>query len=240
MKWHLPEVCRRPGCQAGAHAGRQNRTGLWSTAPPTGSSGYLPRRREERAPSAEAHARTRCAPLLRTRTERWWGREDISWARGDQPPIGKREAGRVTAAVPLPLSAPHRRGARARRGLGGGAGLLRMKRAGTGSAPGDRAERETRCGCGCPKAAGFLAGLGRLGFRARHAERGHARAPQRVEGPARGKSPRERQRRLGRSAERAAGEGRGTTHPSMAHRADPRGTERRRRNSRNRPNGSEL
>lgn len=39
---------------------------------------------------------------------------------------------------------------------------------------------------------------------------------------------------------RAASEGRGTTHPSMAHGADPRGTERRRRNSRDRPNGSEL
>lgn len=31
-----------------------------------------------------------------------------------------------------------------------------------------------------------------------------------------------------------------TTHPSIAHRRDPQGTEWRRRNSRNRPNGSEL
>lgn len=30
------------------------------------------------------------------------------------------------------------------------------------------------------------------------------------------------------------------THPSIAHRRDPQGTEWRRRNSRNRPNGSEL
>lgn len=55
-----------------------------------------------------------------------------------------------------------------------------------------------------------------------------------------GGSRRARQRWLGRSGERTAGEGRGSTYPSMAHRGDPRGTERRRRNSRNRPNGSEL
>lgn len=46
--------------------------------------------------------------------------------------------------------------------------------------------------------------------------------------------------RAGDAVPRAAGEGRDTTHPSMAHGADPRGTERRRRNSRDRPNGSEL
>lgn len=46
--------------------------------------------------------------------------------------------------------------------------------------------------------------------------------------------------RAGDAVPRAAGEGRGTTHPSMAHGADPRGTERRRRNSKDRPNGSEL
>lgn len=61
-----------------------------------------------------------------------------------------------------------------------------------------------------------------------------------VGGGAGGKRPCTRQRWLGRSSERAAGEGRGSTYPSMAHRGDPRGTERRRRNSKNRPNGSEL
>ena len=51
--------------------------------------------------------------------------------------------------------------------------------------------------------------------------------------------------RGGDEKETGAREGQGvermsTTHPSIAHTGDPRGTEWRRRNSRNRPNGSEL
>lgn len=61
-----------------------------------------------------------------------------------------------------------------------------------------------------------------------------------VGGVDRGKNPHARQRSLPRCGERGAGEGCGSTYPSMAHRGHPRGTERRRRNSRNRLNGSEL
>lgn len=117
--------------------------GLWRPPPDTSPEAG-------RACAFSTGPRTRCGARAcgaRARGAARGERSDITGAPGEPAaPIGGRPAGRIPAAVPLRRSAPRRGSARARRGRGGGAGLLRMNRAGAGSALGERVKGSRNMG----------------------------------------------------------------------------------------------
>lgn len=152
-------------------------------------------------------------------------REGPRRARGAA--AGSREAARTHA---------RQRGARAE----GGKGLAAAACARNGPRGGRKwaalRPGEPQAGArGPPRAPGNFSPLPLRGEgrNPRGARGGGARGPAPRGGP--GGGERRARAREGRREVR-----KGTTHPSIAHRGDPRGTEWRRRNSRNRPNGSEL
>lgn len=61
-----------------------------------------------------ARAKGRAPYCARARGVARGMRRDISWALGEPAPIRVREAGRITAAKPPQVNAPHRGSARAR------------------------------------------------------------------------------------------------------------------------------
>lgn len=127
VEGHHPEAWRF-GCRAGAQAGDRTEPHF---GPPllrrgalAASSGHLPRGgKGVRVQHRPTHALRGAHPTMRAHARSHAGvRSDISWELGEPAPIEGREAGRITAALRLPGSAPHRGGARARLGRGGGAG----------------------------------------------------------------------------------------------------------------------